>query len=427
MRIFIFGIATLAGAIGALPADAMSLREAAQHALQSDPRMQAADSAVQSSRAGLDEARSGYHPTVGVSASVAAQGLHLQSELPPGFTIPSVLNPASVSLRASQPLYTGGETTALVESSRQALAGSEEAEAATRQGLLLETATTYLDVARDRAIVGVQQANVDTLTQAVSDTQKRFNAGEATRTDVAQATARLAEARAGLRGAEAQRQSSEAAFKRVVGIVPDKLDENPPRPVLPKTQREALNAIEQIPEVLAADARARALRAQIDVARAARRPRLSLDGSAGEQNDSQLGLDSYNSWSVQLKASMPIYSGGAIDARIARAHADAEQAQAQAQDTRRAATERITQAWNALQAADEEVVAYQAAAEANALALENLHKELEVGTRTTLDLLDAERDKVAAEVNFAVSRGNRAAAAFQLLYACGRLRLEDMH
>ncbi len=426
MKAFVFGVSALAGAICVQPVSAMSLREAAERALQNDPRMQAADSAVQSSRAGVDEAKAGYRPTVSLAASVAAQGIHLQSDLPPGIVLPDVMNPAALSLHASQPLYSGGLTDANIKSSQQALASSEQAETETRQGLLLETATAYLEVARDRAVVAVQKANLDTLTQAVSDTEKRFNAGEATRTDVAQAKARQAEARAGLRGAQASQQASEAAFERVVGVAPDALDENSPRPVLPASQEEALMAVEQTPEVLAADARLHALLAKIDVAKSARKPKLSLDSSAGEQNDSQLGLDSYSNWSVQLKASMPIYSGGAIDARIAQARADAAQAQAQAQDARRAAIERINRSWNMLQAADEEVIAYQAAAEANALALDNVRKELEVGTRTTLDLLNAERDKVSTEVNFAVSRGSRAVAAFQLLYACGQLRLEDV-
>ena len=150
MKAFVFGVSALAGAICVQPVSAMSLREAAERALQNDPRMQAADSAVQSSRAGVDEAKAGYRPTVSLAASVAAQGIHLQSDLPPGIVLPDVMNPAALSLHASQPLYSGGLTDANIKSSQQALASSEQAETETRQGLLLETATAYLEVARDR-------------------------------------------------------------------------------------------------------------------------------------------------------------------------------------------------------------------------------------------------------------------------------------
>jgi TolC family type I secretion outer membrane protein len=418
--------AAVFGWVAAAPAQAMSLREAGERALQNDPRMLAADSAVQSSQAGVAEATAAYRPRVNLAASVAAQQFKLQGSLPAGIALPDLMNPAAISVHASQPLYSGGLNDARAESSRQYLEGARQSDALTRQGLLLETAAAYLQVVRDRAITQVQRSDVQTLEQAVSDTQKRFDAGEATRTDVAQATARLAEARAGLSGALAQQQSSEAAFQRVVGAAADQLDPNPPSPVVPNSEDAALEAVDSTPEVQAAQARFKALQSQIAVAQSARRPTLALEGSAGEQNDSQFGADSYNNWSVQLKAAMPIYAGGAIDAQVAKARADAAQAQAQVEDARRAATERITRAWNTLQAASAEVDAYKAAAEANALALDNTHKELEVGTRTTLDLLNAERDKISAEVNYAVSRGTRAVAAYQLLDACGQLRLEDL-
>ena len=407
------------------PLQAMTLREAAEQALQSDPRLQIADSAVRASQADVDLAAAGFRPKVNASASVAAQRFYLQSALQ-GLPPLGLMNPAAVSLHASQSLYSGGLNDARKSSSQSALESAQHSETQTRQALLLETAVAYFEVVRDRAVTEVKRSEVQTLEQAVSDTNKRFDAGEATRTDVAQASARLAEARADLRGAQAALASSEASFRRVVGVNPDALQPDPPVPQVPATQQDALEAVDQTPEVQAALARAKAQQAAIASAQAARRPTLSLEGSAGEQNDSQFSPDSYHNWSVQLKASVPIYAGGAIDAQVAKARAEAAQAQAQVDDARRGAAERITRAWDTLQAAIEEVRAYDAAAQANALALENVHKELEVGTRTTLDLLNAERDKIASEVNFEVSKGTRAVAAFELLDACGRLRLEDM-
>jgi outer membrane protein len=123
---------------------------------------------------------------------------------------------------------------------------------------------------------------------------------------------------------------------------------------------------------------------------------------------------------------MPIYQGGAVDAKVSQAKAGAQQAQAEAEDARRASVEDITQAWSALQSADEVIHAYEAAVAANQMALDNTRKELAVGTRTTLDLLDAERDWVGSQVNLTASRRDRAVAAYQLLAACGALHLEDV-
>ena len=100
-----------------------------------------------------------------------------------------------------------------------------------------------------------------------------------------------------------------------------------------------------------------------------------------------------------LKASLPFYEGSHPRARVAQAKAQAEAAQAQAEDAHNAARETITQAWALLQADDELIRAYQSDLEASSLALEDVHKELDAGTRTTKDVLDAERDRLSAQVN----------------------------
>ena len=275
-------------------------------------------------------------------------------------------------------------------------------------------------------MIELARANVAALEQELSDTQKRFDAGEATRTDTSQATARLAEAQANLKRSVAQEQVSSAGFLRVIGVAPDRLDEQWPRPQVPATLEDALSNAGLTPAVLAAVAQHESASAQIDAARADYWPTLALNAAAAAQGDSNLAADRYRDWSVQLKATLPLYQGGATRARVSAAKAQASQALAQLDDTKRAAVESITQAWALLQASDELIRAYQADVDASSLALEDVHKELQVGTRTTKDLLDAERDKVSAQVNLATSKRDRAAAAFQLLQACGKLRLEDV-
>ena len=412
--------------LGAAPARALSLQDAAELALQNDPRLRAADAQVQSSAAGVDLARAGYLPTASFSGSTGAQRYYLPASLSQAFPLPGVLNPTSGSIRASQPLYNGGLTGAQMASSRGQLEGARADEDATSQRLLLEAATAYLDLERDRVVVDYNQSNLAALQQELSDSNKRFAAGEATRTDVAQATARVAEALAGLKRAMAQGQVGEAAFMRVIGVPPDALASGWPQPPVPANLDQALASAGLTPEVLAAEAQARSARAQIDAARAAWMPKVSLDAQGTAQGDSQFANDRYKDWSVLLKASLPLYEGGATRARVAQAKAQAAVAQAQAEDAHNAVRETITQAWALLQADDELTRAYQSDLEASSLALEDVHKELDAGTRTTKDLLDAERDRLSAQVNLTGSLHDRAVVAFQLLEACGKLKLEDV-
>ena len=418
----VFAFACLACA----PSQAMSLADAAGLALQNDPRLRAAGDAVQASSAQVEAARAGYLPNATLSASTGLSRYYLSPALSSSIPIDGPLNPNGASLQASQPLYTGGLTGAQVEASRSQLEGARQNEAGARQQLLLAAASAYLDVERDRTVIDLAGANVAALQQELSDTGKRYQAGEATRTDTSQAQARLAEAQANLKRAIAQTKVSEAAFLRVVGVAPDQLDENWPGPQVPATLNEALASAGMTPAVLAADAQRHGADAQIDVARADYWPRLALNGSAAVQGDSNVAADRYKDWTVQLKATLPLYTGGSTRAHVAAAKAQAAQAAANLDDARHAAIESITQAWALLQAADELIRAYRADVEASTLALDDVRKELQAGTRTTKDVLDAERDKVSAQVNLAGSLHDRSAAAFQLLAACGKLRLEDV-
>jgi outer membrane protein len=424
---YISGAAALLLGAALTPASGMSLHEAAQQALQNDPRLVAAGSAVQAASAGVDAASAGWKPNASFAAGVGYQRYGFQSSPTPGFPLPSKLLPASATLKASQTLYSGGLISAQVHSSREQLEGARQNREATQQALLLAAVSAYVDVVRDRTVLQLEEANVQTLAQAESDTQKRFDAGAATRTDTAQAAARLAEAQANRKRAQTALAASDASFLRVVGVpAPESLSTDWPNPLVPASLNAALAMVDATPSVQAADARQRAAVADVDAARSGYKPSLALSGQATEQNDSEFGLDSYHTWKVQLQATMPIYQGGAVDAKVSQARAGVQQAQAEALDARRASVEDITQAWSALQSADEVIHAYEAAVAANQMALDNTRKELAVGTRTTLDLLDAERDSVGSQVNLTASRRDRAVAVYQLLAACGSLHLEDV-
>ncbi|HWY24666.1 MAG TPA: TolC family outer membrane protein [Nevskia sp.] len=407
-------------------ARAMSLADAASLALQNDPRLHAAGDAVQASSAQVDAARAGYLPNATLSASTGLSRYYLSPALSGSIPINGPLNPNAASLQASQPLYTGGLTSAQVDASKNQLEGARQNEAGTRQQLLLSAASAYLDVERDRAVIDLAGANVSALQQELSDTGKRYQAGEATRTDTSQAQARLAEAQANLKRAIAQTKFSEAAFMRVVGVAPDALGADWPAPQVPGSLDAALASAGMTPAVLAADAQRHSADAQIEVARADYWPKVSLNGSAAVQGDSNVQADRYKDWTVQLKATLPLYTGGSTRARVAAARAQASQAAANLDDAHHAAIEAITQSWALLQASDELIRAYQADVDASTLALDDVRKELQAGTRTTKDVLDAERDKVSAQVNLAGSLHDRSVAAFQLLAACGKLRLEDV-
>ncbi|MCK9194301.1 MAG: TolC family protein, partial [Nevskia sp.] len=304
------------------------------------------------------------------------------------------------------------------------LEGAQQSETGTRQQLLLAVSSAYLDVIRDRAVIDLNQTTVETLAQAQADTQKRYKAGEATKTDVAQADARLTEAQAGLQRAAANAAISAATFRRISGREAEGLTSGWPEFPVPASLADALAKAESTPGVLAADAQKRSAQAQIGAAKAGYLPRLSLEGEATDADDSQFTFDRQTYWAIQLKATLPIYQGGATRARVSAARAVAAQAAAEADNMRRATIESITQSWALLKAAQDVIKSFETDVAATQLALDSVRKELNAGTRTTLNLLDAERDYLSAQVNLAASRHDRAVAALQLLAASGQLQVE---
>lgn len=401
----------------ALPAQALTMREAALLALEHDPRMLATHSAVDASVAVTEQAAAGYRPSV----VAAAQGGHMDLQTSALFpqSGPRWANTASVNV--SQPLYSGGALDARSEAARLMLDGAKQGQRDTGGKIILAALTAYADVLRDRTVVSLSEANVKTLEQAASDTTKRTDAGEATHTDEAQAQARLAEARASLKRASAQLRVSAASFTRVTGVAPDHLIDGWPQPVVPANLAEAIRLSAQAPAVLAAQANAEAAKKQVDIIGADALPKLSLDGTALTQDNTEFGYDRLNEWIVQLKVSMPLYEGGMTRARQSEAGARAEQTRQLGEDTRQAFAEAAAQEWELLQATEEVIHAYESEKQAAELALDGTRKELDVGTRTTLDLLNAERELLSAQVNLVGSQRDRTVLAFKLLAACGQL------
>jgi outer membrane protein len=401
----------------ALPAQALTMREAAQLALEHDPRMLATRSAVDASVAVTEQAAAGYRPSV----VAAAQGGHtdLNTAAPFPQSGPRWSNTASLSV--TQPLYMGGGLDARSEAAQLTLDSTRQSQRDTGGKIILATLTAYADVLRDRTVVSLSETNVKTLEQASSDTTKRTDAGEATHTDEAQAQARLAEARANLKRASAQLRVSTAAFTRLTGVAPDNLSEGWPQPVVPTTLAEAIRLSASAPAVLAAQINAEAAKKQIDIIGADALPKVSLDGSAVTQDNTEFGYDRLNEWIVQLKISMPLYEGGLVSARKSEAGARAEQTRQLSEDTRQAFAEAATQEWEMLQATQEVIRAYESEKQAAELALDGTRKELDVGTRTTLDLLNAERELLSAQVSLVGSQRDRTVLAFKLLAACGQL------
>ena len=285
--------------------------------------------------------------------------------------------------------------------------------------MLLETANGYIDVLRDEEAASIRRNNVRILARQELAAQTRFDVGAGTKTDVAQAQSRLAAAESGLAQADAQLQFSRANYERLVGHIPIDL-QAVPQFILPSTVGEAKDiALQNNPQLLAAYFGIEAAEANIDVARSASKPVVSLNGSYGRQRGQITSFDSADQGTIAAQISVPIFSGGLNSSRRRQAELAKTRLGFELKDAERRVEASIIQLWAQLEAAKRVLISSQAQVRAAETAFEGVDLEQSVGTRTTLDVLDAEQEVLNAKLAVTEAERNVNVGTYQLLSMMG--------
>lgn len=417
---FLGGAVVLPLSLGAGVGITETLEEAYIDAYTSNPGLDAQRAALRATDEGVPQAVSGWRPTVTANTSYGVQ--HSDN----GFTSRST-SPLNAQLSINQPIYTGGRVTnqrrqadSLVQQGRASLVSTE-------QDVLLATVTAFVSVQRDEKVVSLNENNVSVLRRQLRASKDRFEVGESTRTDVAQSRARVARAISDLTQAEAQRTNNWANYERVIGHLPGVLDIPPPLKDLPDTLENA-NKIAQAenPQIIAALFAERAAHAGIGIAKSGLYPRVSIEGNYSYSNDVSGKLRNTNQASVLGRLTVPLYQGGAVYSQVRQAEQSRSQRQREIADIRRRVLENVTQAWASLTAARATNVSNRAQVKANLVALEGVQQELLVGSRTQLDVLDAEQELLNSRVALVRSLRDEYVAAHQLRAAMGRMTVQAL-
>ncbi len=411
-------------ALGAVPlAGAGTLGDALELAYRNNPELNAERERVRAADERVEQARSQRRPALGLSVDNSWTSVDQGRGA-------ADLSTQSVALSASQSVYRGGRINAAVAQAQAGVQAAREGLRAVEQRVLLEVVAAYMDVRRDDEAVRIRDNNVRVLRRQLEAAQARFDAGEITRTDVRQAEARLAGAEASYAAARAQLEASRAGYERVVGGAPETLAPEPPAPATPGSLGEALlRARDANPQALAARHAEAAARQGVRAAAGALLPEASISARMSYAWDDVTPVgaggvvlrDRQDSATATARISVPLYEQGFARSAVRGAKLDENRARYQVDDAERAVAEQVTQAWHAyaasktvIEASTKQVVAAQAA-------LEGVEAELQVGQRTTLDVLDAEQELLNARL--ALVRANRDSyvAAHALLAATGGL------
>ena len=419
--------------IGSGDAQADTLEWALVQAYQNNPSLNAQRASLRATDENVPQALSGYRPKLSVTASGGYNYQNSTSVFPLAgalITSPFAQNFYSRTIGATgtYTVFNGFQTANRSRQAESQVDAARETLRVTEQQVLLDAATAYMNLLRDQAVLDLQRRNVEVLTEQLKQTRDRFNVGEVTRTDVAQAESRLAAGRSQLLAAQSQYVTSRANYRRVIGVDPGKLAPGTPVDRLsPNVLAKAIaQGQAQSPSVLAAAYGVDVAELAVKVSEGALYPNLTLTGSVLQGQNPSFETVRLTQLSAVAQLTVPIYQGGGEYSAIRQSKETLGQQRLNLDVNRDQARATVVQSWGQLDAAKAQIESTTAQVNAAEIALNGVREEARVGQRTTLDVLNAQQELVNARVALVTAQHDRVVASYTLLAAVGALSMKRL-
>ncbi|SFM75186.1 outer membrane protein [Methylobacterium pseudosasicola] len=371
-----------------------------------------------SSASGLTSGASGQSASsIGTTTDVTSQVLTSNR------TTRTTYLPSSASLNVTQTIFNGFQTDNTVRRAESTVYSQRETLRFTELTVLYNAVQAYMNVLSNTATLELNRNNVEVLEEQLRQTRDRFNVGEVTRTDVAQAEARLAGARSQVSAAESTLRTSIGIYRQNIGVEPRQLAPGRPLDRYVPVSLDAAIAIglREHPQIVSAIHAVDAAEAQVKILEGQLAPQLSLQGSLSQLYDQNGPNTSFFVGFVGGRLNIPIYEGGQTYAGIRQAKETVGQTRIQVDQVRDQVRAQIVDFWGRLEAAKAQVIAAQAQVQANEVALNGVREEARVGQRTTLDVLNAQQELLNSRVNLILAQRDRVIFSYGVVQSIGQL------
>ncbi|WP_240782403.1 TolC family outer membrane protein [Roseococcus sp. SYP-B2431] len=440
-----------AGHFAAAPASAQTMQQALAATYNNNPTLLAARAQLRAVDEGVPQALAGWRPTVVMAGSAGAADVRTRSQTqffrPDGSfffrdpvgpltngtqgPIPSTIRqertPASATMTLTQPIYRGGRTVAQTRQAENTVLAQRARLLAVEQQVLGDAVQAYIGMIQNSELLRLNINNEQVLTRQLQATNERFRVGEITRTDVAQAESRLAGARATRTNSEGTLQIARATFERVIGAAPQRLTNPQPLNVPIRSAAEAQAvAIANNPNVVAALFAAASARDNIDVQMSVLLPQISANAQAFRQDNQTTAHTRQTGGQATINLSVPLFQGGAEHSAVRQARQQAQQTITQVDEQRRLAAQNASQSWETLRSNRSQVDSVRAQIRAQEIALDGVQREAIVGSRTTLDVLNAEQELLNARTSLVNALSSVITGSYALAASIGRLTAQDL-
>jgi len=429
------------------PAGAETLEQALTDAYLINPVLNAERARLRATDEQVALAKSGLRPFISASGDTAFMNTSREVSTPRNANALSTAigssrfpegtsHPRGWSVQLTQPLFEGFQNLNAIRQAKSTVQAARESLRSVEQTVLLDAVTAYVNVVRDTAIVRLRENDVKVLTEQLKATKDRFDVGEVTRTDVAQAEARRSEALSTLAAAQANLKTSNAAYEQIIGHPPGSL-ETPPSILylLPTTLNDSMTLGDgENPVILAAVYQEEASLYAVQQIMGELLPVVTLDAQYQERfgflNTPDVpgdpSLEKEATTTVIGRVNMPLYQGGGVSARVRQAKETNNQLKKEVEDARLRVHADVIANWGILQSSGPAIASAQAAVDANKIALTGVREEEKVGQRTTLDVLDAQRELLNSQIGLVTALRDRVVAEYSLYVAIGRMDAQTL-
>jgi outer membrane protein, adhesin transport system len=401
---------------------AQTLKDTVTHALASSPDILIDANHRLSLEEALKAAKGGYFPKIDLAVGHGSEwSNNSTTRAVAGGGYDLTRREAAITLR--QMLFDGSGVAAEVERSQATLESATGKVASTTNKVALDAVEAYLEVVRNRELLDLTKANLLTHERIQDQIRLRSDSGHGRRSDLEQASARVALAKANLTSVQANLADAEINFKRIVGMAPGNLGEiDQVEGALPATLDEALEiALREHPASRAAQADINAARAQHRASNAAMFPKVDLEIGASKNNNIDGTTGANDDRYAMLRLRYSLFNGGSDLAKTKQMSHLIQEADAVRDRTLLQIEQSTRLSWNALTAANARLPSLKEHADFSALTRDAYVTQFGVGQRTLLDMLDSENEAYTASTNYLSGRLLTVFAHYRVLADMGKL------
>jgi len=404
---------------------AQNLLDLYQTALKEDRAYQAALATSKSVKMGEDIADSNYYPSLDLSADAYS------IDNDPKVGSSENYQSHSVTLTAVQPLY-NRDISIASESAKLSSTKADHDLQSSRQDLIVRLATAYFEVLASLDTRTFVEADKKAIARQLDQAQQRFDVGLIAITAVHEAQAAYDQAIANEIAVNNRLDQAYEALREIVGEMDLNLDPLSADAIFESPNPANLDAWSETaqannPALLAARQTAELALKNIEQQRNGHFPTLNLVGSQTYSDvDNKTTDTGYDRTTVGLTFDLPLYAGGGVDAAVKQAQLDFEAAQFNLEKQQRSVTRQVKDAYRGVIASISQIKALEAVRVSAKSALDATEAGYEVGTRTIVDVLNAQRNLYEALNNYADARYQFMVNLLSLKQAAGTLAEADI-